>query len=375
MPEQRIRFCTTSDGVRIAYATLGSGPLLVYATGWPVHLEVEWQKPFVRGFLEDLAQGVTLIRYDMRGSGLSDDNVSDFSLEALILDLEGVIDHMKLERFALLSLGDMAGPITMTYAAMHRDRVTHLILNSGWLRGAELGPPERQQALIDYVANFGYPISELLDNPEIAVQQQLDIRQINEVAAPPSMQAEVLRATYRADVNDIVSRISVPALVLHARGDPLVPFQLGRELAMRIPNAEFVPYEGSSAVPWVVANILVREIHRFLGVSPGVQSTRDPVPVPAECCAKGLTTREVEVLALVAAGLSSRDVAQELSLSVRTVERHISNIYSKLRINNRVQATVYALERGLVSAHAALRSSRQRKRYVVCRKSGRCQTN
>ena len=152
-----------------------------------------------------------------------------------------------------------------------------------------------------------------------------------------------------------MSKISAPALVLHARGDPLVPFHLGRELAIRLPNAEFVPYEGSSAVPWVIADILVREIHRFLGLPRRIRQTGPELDV----CADNLTPREVQVLALVAAGLSSRDVAQELALSVRTVERHISNIYSKLRVNSRVQATAYALERGLVSAHAALRSSRR----------------
>lgn len=358
MAEQQIRFCTTSDGVRIAYAIVGAGPPLLYATGWPVHLEVEWQKPLVRRFLEDLAQGVTLIRYDMRGSGLSHGNVSDFSLASLMLDLEAVIEQLGLERFALLSLGDIAGPITMTYAARHPERVTHLILNSGWLRGADLGPSERQQALIDYVANFGYPIFELLDSHGIEVQQQLDVREINEVAASPTVQAEVLRATYCADVSNLVSEISVPALVLHARGDPLVPFELGRELAVRLPNAEFVPYEGSSAVPWVISDLLVREIHRFLGVSAGWR-VRQASAVTEDLCADNLTSREIEVLALVASGLSSRDIARELDLSVRTVERHISNIYSKLDVNSRVQAAAYALERGLVSAHLALRSSRR----------------
>src|SRR6266508_4307024 len=289
MVEQQIRFCTTSDGVRIAYATVGSGPPLMYATGWPVHLEVEWQKPFVRRFLEELARGVTLIRYDMRGSGLSDDNVSDFSLEAPSRDLEGVIDHLGLDRFALMSLGDMAGPITLTYAAIHPDRVAQLILNSGFLRGSDLAPAQRRQALVDYVANFGYPIFELLDSHGIEAQQQLD-----------------------------------------ARGDPLVPFQLGRELATRLPDAEFVPYEGSSAVPWAISDLLVREIHRFLGVSSQIHRTWDAGTVP-----------------------------RDLGLSVRTVERHISNIYSKLGVSSRVQATAYALERGLVSAHLALRSSRR----------------
>ncbi len=358
MAEQQIRFCTTSDRVRIAYATIGSGPPLVYATGWPVHLEVEWQKPFVRRFLEELARGVTLIRYDMRGSGLSDDNVSDFSLESLSRDLEGVIDHLGLERFALMSLGDLAGPITMTYTARHPDRVTHLILNSGFLRGSDLAPPERRHALVDYVANFGYPIFELLDSHGIEVQQQLDVRQINEVAASPKVQAEVLRAMFCADVSDLVSQICVPALVLHARGDPLVPFQLGRELATRLPDAEFVPYEGSSAVPWVISNVLVREIHRFLGVSSYLRVQEELRSASGEIF-DHLTQREMEVLSLVAAGLSSRDIARDLALSVRTVERHISNIYSKLRVNSRVQATAYALERGLASGHLALRSSRR----------------
>jgi len=359
MVEQQIRFCTTSDGVRIAYATVGSGPPLVYATGWPVHLEVEWQKPFVRRFLEELARGVTLIRYDMRGSGLSDDNVSDFSLEALSRDLEGVIDHLGLDQFALMSLGDMAGPITLTYAAMHPDRVAQLILNSGFLRGSDLAPAQRRQALVDYVANFGYPIFELLDSHGIEAQQQLDVRQINEVAASPKVQAEVLRAMFCADVSDLVSQICAPALVLHARGDPLVPFQLGRELATRLPDAEFVPYEGSSAVPWAISDLLVREIHRFLGVSSQIHRTWDAGTVPGDVDAANLTPREVEVLALVASGSSSRDIARDLGLSVRTVERHSSNNYSKLGVSSRVQATAYALERGLVSAHLALRSSRR----------------
>jgi len=222
-----------------------------------------------------------------------------------------------------------------------------------------LGPPERQQALVDYVANFGYPIFELLDSHGIEVQQQLDIRQINEVAASPKVQAEVLRATYCADVSDLVSQICVPALVLHARGDPLVPFQLGREVATRLPDAEFVPYEGSSAVPWVISEILVREIHRFLGVASRVHRAWEAGTVPGDVYADNLTPREVEVLALVAAGMSSRAIGEELALSVRTVERHISNIYSKLGVNSRVQATAYALARGLVSGHLALRSSRQ----------------
>ncbi|HET8944424.1 MAG TPA: alpha/beta fold hydrolase [Dehalococcoidia bacterium] len=355
MPEQEIRFCTASDGVRIAYATLGSGYPLVYVAGWPVHLELEWQKPFVRRFLEDLAAGVTLIRYDMRGSGLSDRDVTDLSQESLARDLDAVVDHLGLERFALMSLGDIAGPICMTYAADQPDRVSHLVLNSGYIRGADIAPPERRRALIDYVANFGYPTSQLLDSSDVDVAAQRDVREINEEAASHYVQAEVLRTYYEADVSEIIPRIIAPALVLHARGDPLVPFDLGRDLASRLPNATFDPYEGSTAIPWIISSILVREIHRFLGVP----SSPSSLEAPAVPCVDYLTPRETEVLALIAAGLTSRAIGHELQLSVRTVERHISNIYAKLNIGSRVQAAAYALDRGLVSAHLALRSSRQ----------------
>lgn len=354
MPEQEIRFCTASDGVRIAYATLGSGPPLVYATGWPVHIEIEWQKPFVRHFLEALAHGITLIRYDMRGSGLSDRDVTDLSLQSLTRDLDAVVDHLGLDSFALMSLGDIAGPISIAYAAKHLDRVTHLVLNSAYARGSDIAPPERRQALIDYVANFGYPTSQLLEGTDVDVGKQRDVREINEEAASPRVQADVLRACYEADVSDIIPRITAPTLVLHARGDPLIPFGLGRDLAIRLPNATFDPYEGSSAIPWVISNVLVREIHRFLGAAPAAP-TPEASPMPY---IDNLTPREVEVLSLIAAGLTSGAIGRELQLSVRTVERHISNIYAKLNIRTRVQAAAYALDRGLVSPHQALSSSR-----------------
>jgi pimeloyl-ACP methyl ester carboxylesterase/DNA-binding CsgD family transcriptional regulator len=355
MPEQEIRFCTASDGVRVAYATLGSGPPVVYAAGWPVHLELEWQKPFVRRFLEDLANGITLIRYDMRGSGLSDRGVTDFSQASLARDLNAVVDHIGLDRFALMSLGDMAGPISISYAARHPDRVTHLILNSAYARGADIAPIERRRALVDYVANFGYPTSELLDGTDVDVRQLRDVRQINEEAATHHVQAEVLRSYYEADVTELIPRISAPTLVLHARGDPLVPFELGRELASSLADARFVAYEGSSAIPWVISDTLVREIHHFLRIPSAAGGGDILTPTP---CIDNLTPREVEVLSLIAAGSTAGAVGRELHLSVRTVERHISNIYAKLNIRSRVQAAAYALDTGLVSAHQALRSSR-----------------
>jgi pimeloyl-ACP methyl ester carboxylesterase len=175
-----------------------------------------------------------------------------------------------------MSLGDVAGPISIEYTVNYPDRVTHLILNSGFARGSDIAPPERRRALVDYVANFGYPTSELLAGPDVDIAQQRDVRQINEEAAPHNVQAEVLRSYYEADVTKLIPRVVTATMVLHARGDPLVPFELGRDLASRLPNARFVPYEGSSAIPWVISDILVREIRTFLHV-PHAARTREPM--------------------------------------------------------------------------------------------------
>ena len=148
--EQQIRFCTSPDGVTIAYATVGDGPPLVYATGWPTHLELEWEAPSSRTFLESLAQGCTLIRYDMRGTGLSSGGeVTDFSLAALTRDLEAIIGHLKLDKVDLVSLGGLAGPIAMTYAAANQQRVARLVLSSAFIRGDKITTPDRQRLTVN----------------------------------------------------------------------------------------------------------------------------------------------------------------------------------------------------------------------------------
>ena len=259
--DQQIGFCTAADGVRIAYATLGEGPPLVYANGWPGHLQVEWEKPVAREFLQALAAGFSLIRYDMRGSGLSDQDVSDFAMDRLVLDLEAVVDHLKLEQFALLSLGFLAGPIAVTYATAHQERVSGLILCGGYLRGSEMTTPERQHAMIHYVSSFGLPMSLV----ERDVDKWRDVVEIRNVSTPEKVQGEVLKTMFAVDVSDLVDQLSMPMLIMHARSDQVIPFALGRDLAARISQAKFVPYEGGAA-PWQQQEVLVSEIHGFLGV-------------------------------------------------------------------------------------------------------------
>ena len=282
--EQQIRFCTASDGVRIAYATVGEGPPLVYVCGWPQHLELEWETPFARGFLERLAQGCTLVRYDMRGGGLSDSQAPDFSLGALVRDLDAVVDHLALEQFALLSFGTLAGPIAITYAASRPERVSHLFLHSAYLRGSDVAPPERQQAIVDYVESFGLPGFDLIDHPDTDIAEQRDFRELQRAVAPRQTLAALLRTLYAADVRELVDRLSMPTLVMHGRGDPVVPFAAGRELAACLPRARFVPFESSTGALWVLADVLIPEIRRFLGLADGGAGRRPLPPARSRSC-------------------------------------------------------------------------------------------
>ena len=264
--DQRIGFCTASDGVGIAYATLGSGPPLVYVNGWPGHLDLEWEKPHSRELLLALADGFTLIRYDMRGSGLSDRDVSDFSISTLVKDLEAVTDHLELSQFPLLSLGLMASPIAITYAAAHPERVSAFLLSSAFVQGREITTPERQHALIEYTSAFGVPMS--IGYEDVPTTGLRDAVQVQRASASRAMEAALLREMFSADLCNELDRLSLPILILHGRKDTTIPFAAGRELAKRLPHARFVPFEGSGSAPWVAKEVIVPEVLRFLGREP-----------------------------------------------------------------------------------------------------------
>jgi pimeloyl-ACP methyl ester carboxylesterase len=265
--EQEIRFCTTSDGVRIAYAILGSGPPLVYVCGWPQHLDLEMDSSFSQAFIEDLAEGVTLVRYDMRGGGLSDRNVEGITAEASALDLAAVVDHLRFEQVALVSFGLLAGPIAMTYAAEHPERVSRMVLCAPYLNGEKIISPERRHALVEYARNFGFPFASFTPEPFMDRDQITQTRRTQQASADNQTQAQLLEALFSANVEELVPRVSMPVLVMHAREDPYVPFTLGREAALRLPNAEFVPFESSTPALWQQRNVILPELRRFLGIA------------------------------------------------------------------------------------------------------------
>jgi len=281
--EQQIRFCITTDGLRLAYATVGQGPPLVVPPPWISHQELGWQVPVSRRFWEKLAHHHTLVCYDRPGTGLSDRNRTDFSMDSELRDLETVIDHLKLKRLALLGWSE-GGPIAIAYAAKHPRRVSQLILYGTYARGAAITTEEVKASLISLVrAHWGIGSKALADIFEAgadAASIELWAKYQRECTTP-EIAAKILDQVYKADVVHLLPSLRVSTLVIHRQRERAMPFRLGRELASLIPNARFVPLEGGDHLPWLGdSDSVLRAIAEFLGdpVTAGqVVKSRQPV--------------------------------------------------------------------------------------------------
>jgi DNA-binding SARP family transcriptional activator/pimeloyl-ACP methyl ester carboxylesterase len=251
--EQIIRFCTATDGARIAYATVGRGPALVKAANWLNHLEYDWESPVWRHLLTALARDHLLVRYDERGNGLSDWDVDDISFDAFVRDLETVVDTLGLERFALLGISQGCA-VSIAYAVRHPERVTHLVLHGGYARGWERqgspGEIERHEALLT-LARSGWgqenpAFREVFTTqiiPDATPEQKQSFNDMERISASPENAVRLQRVFGEIDVSGLLGQVAAPTLVLHSRNDARIPFAWGRELASAVPGAHFVPLE------------------------------------------------------------------------------------------------------------------------------------
>jgi DNA-binding winged helix-turn-helix (wHTH) protein/pimeloyl-ACP methyl ester carboxylesterase len=257
-PKQHIRFCHTRDGVRIAYALSGNGAPLVKPANWLTHIEFDWMSPVWRHWLADLGQTHTFIRFDERGCGLSDHDVAEISVEAWVHDLEAVVDAQQLERFPLLGISQGCA-VAIEYAARHPERVSALVLYGGYVCGRNKRKPTPQQeleaALLRNLVRVGWgkdnaafrQVFGQLFVPEGTPEQWQWFNDLA-VTTPMVNALRIMEATHDLDVREVARTLNVPTLVLHARGDAMIPFEAGLQVAAHIPGARFVSLESKNHV-------------------------------------------------------------------------------------------------------------------------------
>ena len=250
---QTIKYCRAPDGVRIAYAISGSGPFLVKSGNWLNHLKYDWESPIWRHVFRGLSRRHTLVRYDPRGTGMSDWDVDALSLDAWVTDLETVVDAVGVERFPLLGISQ-GGAVAAAYAVRHPERVSHLIVYGAFaLGGKKRSPAEKEiREAMGTLMRLGWGAS----NPSFrqmftarfipgATHEQADyFTELELKTTSPECAARYFDAVNDFDVIDLLSKVKAPTLVMHVRDDQMVPFETGRQFAAHIAGARFIGLPG-----------------------------------------------------------------------------------------------------------------------------------
>ena len=338
--EQDIRFCEVG-GRRLAYATIGDGPPLVFGGRWVTHLEAEWDDPRARRFYEELAATHRVVRYDRLGAGLSDrgfDRPPTIASDARAL--EAVIAACGAEAATIFACS-CAGLATSHFASARPERVRKIVVFGGYASRSDI-PDVTRRSLVDFVRTNWPLAAQMLAGlflPHGSGDEIEAFSRYQRRSADAAVAAAFLDLDLTADLRPLLPSLAMPVLVLHRRGDRTVPIGRGRELAALLPNARFVPLAGDSHLPWMDDR---RELQRALA------GFLDDAPPAATNGHSPLSGRETEVLRLVASGLSNREIAGTLVLSEHTVHRHVANILRKLAQSSRAAAAAQATRAGLI---------------------------
>jgi class 3 adenylate cyclase len=268
--DPRVQYTRTSDGVSIAYWTVGEGDPIVFMPSVPAsHIEFEWRFPEWRAFYERFAERHRVVRYDSRGTGLSDRRAIEYSIEALQEDLRAVVDRLALDRFTLFA-AYLSGPAAVTFAAANPERVKNLILWCSFAEGGELNSPAilATRSLIEQDWEvYQQTAAHVLLGWNAGEAAQNFARFIGEANSPEGVSA-MLKAAASFDVRDLLARVTPPTLVMQRRGISWLDMELGRELAAGIPNARLAVLEGESIAPYLGdVDAVVETISDFLGDS------------------------------------------------------------------------------------------------------------
>jgi len=332
-----IRYCSTSAG-RIAFSTMGSGPPLLCDSGWVTHIRRQLDLPSYRAFMETLATRFTVIRYDKPGCGLSDRDRIDLSFDGQVAAALAVADAVGASRFSLFG-ASQGGQLAAAIAGRYPERAEALVLYGTCANGGDLAPAGVRDSLVALVrAHWGLG-SKMLTGiffPDPTAEEAEIFTRMQRESASAEVAGQLLEMYYATDVRSLLPAIGVRTLVVHREGDQATRFDLGREVAALIPGATLVPLPGMDHLfyrgDWAAVAAAAVE---FLAV-PVVTGPR-------------LTSREAEVAALVAEGLTNQAIASRLGIAPRTAEAHVENIRRKLEVRSRAQIAAWATEQRLHS--------------------------
>ena len=332
-----------SGGLRIAYQVTGAGPDLVMVPGLTSHLEIQWRDPGYRRFVRSLSSFCRLVRFDKRGTGLSDPVAEPPTLDERIADLKAVISAAGCRRPVVLGFSD-GGPIAIALAAAHRRSVRALILYGtsprnppGWAM-RQLRAMARQWGQGDSLGLFAPTLAGELARHDRAVFER--------ASASPAMIRALVESLTVTDVRNRLAEVAVPVLVVHRRSD-IIPCSHAKLLARSIRGARLVELEGSDHLPWVgdVSGVL-SPMAEFVGEvagGPGVKAEAGPGRTRRPATGwEALTDAERRVARLVAGGLANREVAECLFVSRYTVETHLKHVFAKLGVASRVELAALA---------------------------------
>jgi pimeloyl-ACP methyl ester carboxylesterase/DNA-binding CsgD family transcriptional regulator len=337
------------DGERIAFATVGSGPPLVLPAWWVSHVVEDWHFGPLRRFVESLAAGRMVVRYDRLGTGVSDRErlPETFTAEFEVATLRAVLDELGLERVTVMGIS-CGGCTGASFAANWPERVERLVLYGSYADGHALGPPEARRGMVDLVRSHWGLGSRLLADvfgPSWSLEDRAVFTAVQRASAEADVAAALLEVIYETDVREDLPKVHVPALVVHREQDHAMRLRCAREVAALLPDAELVTLRGDAHLPWHGdGDAVVRAVAPFLGIEAAPAETSEPgAGVLGE-----LSMREREVLGLVAQGLSDAQIAERLVISPHTVHRHVANILAKLRLPTRAAAAAQAARAGLL---------------------------
>jgi pimeloyl-ACP methyl ester carboxylesterase len=371
-----VQYARTGDGLNIAYAELGVGPSIVFASNIFGSLHF-YQQALTRArnerqgriragrrrtsstgpLVDQLIQlGWGVVLHDIRGMGSSSRSAEDLSLDRRVEDIEAVADKLGLRRFVMAGF-DYGSATAIAYAARHPGRVSHLVLRAPWLSGS---------------GKSAVPAVRIATSPESMHWSSLrkgehrawevfchvigsvmtgfgDEEGARRLAADIllSTSPETLMAFYehsdRIELGDAARALRVPTLVVHETDFSFGSLELAQEVASSITGARLVIVNKPSAGELFVDS--AAEIDRFLRLNAAsgeaveaARLARSPAP---------LTPREAQVLRLIANGLTNYEIAGRLTVSERTVGRHITNLYGKIGARSKAEATAYAIRQGL----------------------------